>query len=210
MLLGPAQAQNGSIHYTGQMTPVYTGRSTPYTGQMTPVYTGRSAPYTGRGVTGPVPMSATKSNASIRGNARNPGRGAPIPRPYYPPQPVIGNTVRALPLRYRTYILNNSYYYYSDGYYYQGSGTAAPLNYSSGFGVPRQPRQQEDKPKETTTYALPPTQERFEVVVPPLGLMVEELPVGASQVKKGLYQHRDVYYRPAYDEGKVKYMVSKP
>ncbi|MCA9776232.1 MAG: hypothetical protein KC800_05930 [Candidatus Eremiobacteraeota bacterium] len=53
-------------------------------------------------------------------------------------------------------------------------------------------------------------QQNYEAVPPPVGLTVAELPPGASQVKTGLYQYRDVYYRPAYDGGNLAYVVSNP
>ncbi len=50
----------------------------------------------------------------------------------------------------------------------------------------------------------------YEAVSPPVGLTVTQLPPGATQVKTGLYQYRDVYYRPAYDGGSLAYVVSNP
>jgi hypothetical protein len=51
---------------------------------------------------------------------------------------------------------------------------------------------------------------QYEAVTPPIGLTVPQLPAGATQVKTGLYQYRDVYYRPSYSGGDLSYTVSNP
>lgn len=210
-LAGTAQAQQGSIHYTG--------RSTPYTGQMTPVYTGRSTPYTGRPVTqsssSGIPSQASKSGASIhRSGSRRRGR-VNRPQVYRPPTPpALGSSVDQLPARYRSQYYQGYTYYYGNGYYYRSSGNVAPITYSSGFGEhykDRRRREQAARGQSTdsTRFSKSKSAPVYQVVTPPVGLVVENLPPGTRKVKKGLYFHRDVYYRPTYSEGKVQYIVTR-
>jgi len=184
-----AQAQRrGSLRYSApraQINPVYTGRSTPYTGQMTPAYTGRSTPYTGQ--TTPVYT----------------GQSAPVRYQRPANMPSIGDRVTTLPIHNRRAYYPGGSCYYANGFYYQdyyqdSYESAPPTGQSSGETGGSQP--------------LPPldNSKSYEVVIPAVGTVIDELPVGATEVKRGLYTFRDVYYRPAYDEGVVKYVVSNP
>lgn len=193
--------------YVGPMTPVHTGQPTPYTGRTTPVYTGRSTPYTGR----PIPQRASKSRASIRrsGNRSRVTRTPLMPNHHTTPlPPSVGDTVNTLPLRYKTAYYRGYYYYYGNGYYYRGSTSPLVSPYSLNYGEKR-PKKRKKKAAKKKTFTPTVAQESFQVVAPPVGLIVDDLPVGARQVKKGLYQHRETHYRPTYSDGKVKYIVSK-
>lgn len=204
ILTAQVHAQQGSIHYTGQMTPAYTGRSTPYTGQMTPAYTGRSTPYTGQSSGVGIPAGSSKSGASIHRSVPPQQRnttGVIRQQPMYHPD--VGAQANTLPPRYRSTFYNGYYYYYGGGSYYRGTATPLASPYStgssSGSGVP---------PEETTFTPAEPSP-KFEVVDPPIGMVVDELPPGTREVKKGLYMFRDIRYRPIYSDGKIKYIVSR-
>ena len=210
----PVWAQRGSIHfstgsagragYTGQMTPVYTGQSAPYTGRTTPAYTGQSTPYTGRPVTGvsTSPGYYNRAYNDVRTNRVNVRTNAALPVRAVPQLQTmrVGDYTPNLPVRHNRVYYPGGYYYYYNGYYFQDNYNTYALPDSS----PEQ-AQEENKP-------LPPldVSKRFELVDPAEGTIIDELPVGATEVKKSVYKFRDTYYRPTYDGGEVKFIVSKP
>jgi hypothetical protein len=185
-----------STPYTGQMTPAYTGRSTPYTGRTTPVYTGRSTPYTGR----TTPAYQGRQSVYTGRVPRQPIQGSPLPISNARPLNTlnIGDYISTLPVRHRAAYYPGGYYYYYNGYYFRDTQYAA-------VEVSSKTVYEEKKPLPALDNSR-----RFELVNPVEGTVIDELPVGATQVKKSVYKHRDVYYRPTYHEGEVRFIVSKP
>lgn len=212
LTISPVWAQRGSIHYstnsagrapyTGQMTPAYTGRSAPYTGRMTPAYTGRSTPYTGRPVTGVGSTPYSPAYTNVRANRMTTQAGQALPVRNTPQLQTmrVGDYTPNLPVRHNRVYYPGGYYYYYNGYYFQDNYNTYALPDDSTA-----PAEQEQKP-------LPPldVSKRFELVDPAEGTIIDELPVGATEVKKSLYKFRDTYYRPTYEGGEVKFIVSKP
>jgi hypothetical protein len=212
LTISPAWAQRGSIHYstnaagrapyTGQMTPAYTGRSAPYTGRMTPAYTGQTAPYTGRPVTGVGSTNTSPAYNNLRANRVTEQAGRALPVRNIPQLPTmrVGDCTPYLPVRHNRVYYPGGYYYYYNGYYFQD-------NYNA-YALPESPT----KPVEDEQKPLPPldVSKRFELVNPAEGTIIDELPVGTTEVKKSLYKFRETYYRPTYEDGEVKFIVSKP
>lgn len=138
---------------------------------------------------------------------------------------VIGAAIVSLPPKTTTVIVGGVTYYYYNGVYYvkQGSGYvvvgappgavvqvlpdasapvhvegAAPLEYANGAFYQKQPASADAQAA------------RYEVVKPPAGVVVTELPVGAEEKTAGdvaYYTHDGTWYRPFYSGSSVVYMV---
>ena len=144
----PVWAQRGSIHfstgsagravYTGQMTPVYTGRSAPYTGRMTPAYTGQSTPYTGRPVTGvsTSPGYYNRAYNDVRTNRVNTRTNTALPVRAVPQLQTmrVGDYTPNLPVRHNRVYYPGGYYYYYNGYYFQDNYNTYALRLHSPAG----------------------------------------------------------------------------
>jgi hypothetical protein len=123
--------------------------------------------------------------------------------------PPIGSRPSTLPVGHGRAVYGGRSYYYSDGAYYadtyeDGQGTTSGIpGYPSGPTIDR-------NSDETEGSAAAVSGGRYVVVKPPLGVSIDELPYGAKEVKKGVWEYESVYYRPAYEDGQVKYIVSNP
>jgi hypothetical protein len=123
--------------------------------------------------------------------------------------PPIGSRPSTLPVGHgRALYGGRSYYYYGGAYYAdtyeddQGATSGIP-GYASGPTIDRTSDQ-------TDGSAAAVSVGRYVVIKPPLGISIDELPYGAKEVKKGVWEYDSVYYRPAYEDGQVKYIVSNP
>jgi hypothetical protein len=138
---------------------------------------------------------------------------------------IIGAAIASLPPNTTTVVVGGVPYYYYNGVYYQEQGTgyavveappgavvevlpdasapvhvenAAPLEYANGAFYQKQ------------AAAADATATRYEVVKPPAGVVVTELPGDAVEKTVGdttYYTHTGTWYRPFYSGSSVVYMV---
>lgn len=136
----------------------------------------------------------------------------------------LGATIASLPTRYETVYIANTTYYYSNGVYYTRAGNkyvvvSAPV----GATVVHAPTNitmvnaggAEYGYSNGTYYSAEVGSDgeaQFEVITPPIGAVVQELPEGAQVKKingKTFFIYGGAFYQPFYSGSEVVYMVVK-
>lgn len=151
--------------------------------------------------------SAARSSASAyRSSASSSSTPVRYQKPMNTPPP-IGSRPSTLPVGHARALYGGRSYYYYDGAYYADTYEAGV----EGTGLPGYPSGPTiDRTEGTASVAATTSGGRYVVVSPPLGVSVDELPYGATEVKKGLWEYNGVHYRPAYEDGQVRFVVSNP
>jgi len=119
--------------------------------------------------------------------------------------PPYGIVVPILPPACQTVYVDNSSYYYANGSYYQQTDQPADTSDSDGSST--------DDSGYAGSGSASGSGQNYQVVKPPLGATVNQLPEGATETTvdgNKVYVYEGTYYRPFYSGSTVVYQVVAP